>query len=226
MVGYATMSAREGQQGLDRQLDALRAAGCERVFKDRGSAATCDRRGLNACLQSLHRGDVLVVLGLDRLGRRTGELIGLVVELQSRGIAFCALNTAFDTTGPSGRAFLQIQAALAEMERNLIRERISEGIAAAQARGRQTGRPRVMTAEKLRCAQHLMADRGRSVSAICHELGDMPVSTLYHYLHADGSLKAPGRTLLGTQSRAGQNVRSGTAVDVAPVDVRRARAVA
>ena len=183
-------------------MDALREAGCERIFDDRGSGASADRPGLKACLDDLRRGDVLVVLDLDRLGRRAGELIRLVGELESRGVGFRALNTAFDTTTPAGRAFLQIQARFAEMERNLIRQRISEGIAAARARGRKGGRPRVMTPEKLRHAQHLMADRGRSIPAICRELGDLPASTLYHYLHADGSLKAPGRALLGTQARA------------------------
>ena len=101
-----------------------------------------------------------------------------------------------DTTTPAGRAFLQIQAAFAEMERNLIRQRVKEGIVAARARGRKGGRPRIMTADKLRYAQHLMADRSRSILAVCRELGDIPSSTLYHYLHADGSLKEPGRMLL------------------------------
>ena len=184
-------------------MDALRAVGCERVFDDRGSGAGADRPGLKACLDYLRRRDVLVVLDLDRLGRRAGELIRLVDELEGRGVGFRALNAAFDTTTPAGRAFLQIQAAFAEMERNLIRQRISEGIAAARARGRNGGRPRVMTPDKLRFAQHLMGDRERSIPAICRELGTLPASTLYHYLHADGSLKAPGRALLGTEKHAG-----------------------
>ena len=91
-----------------------------------------------------------------------------------------------------GRAFLQIQAAFAEMERNVIRQRVKEGLAAARARGRQGGRPRIMTAEKLRYAQHLMADPKRSIPSICLELGGLRPSTLYHYLHADGALKRPG----------------------------------
>lgn len=188
-IGYARVSTREAGQVFDRQMDALEAAGCERVFEDRGSGARADRPGLIACLDYLRRGDVLVVLDLDRLGRRAGELIRLVDELESRGVGFRALNAAFDTTTPAGRAFLQIQAAFAEMERNLIRQRISEGIAAARARGRKGGRPRLMTPERLRYAQHLMADQARSIPAICRELDDMPASTLYHYLHADGSLK-------------------------------------
>jgi DNA invertase Pin-like site-specific DNA recombinase len=200
LVGYARVSTREGQQVLDRQFDALNAAGCQRIYDDRGSGASTDRPGLKACLDYLRRGDVLVVLDLDRLGRLAGELIRLVDELEGRGVGFRALNASFDTTTPMGRAFLQIQAAFAEMERNVIRQRVKEGIAAARARGRKGGRPRLMTPERLRYAQHLMSDTSRSIPAICRELGEVPTSTLYHYLHADGTLKAPGVKLLGVEA--------------------------
>lgn len=196
LIGYARISTVEGAQILDRQLDALKATGCERIFEDRASGARNDRPGLAACLDFLRKGDVLVVLDLDRLGRLAAELIMLIDQLESRGIAFRALNAPMDTTTPSGRAFLQIQAAFAEMERNIIRQRVSEGLAAARARGRRGGRPRVMTPDKLRYARHLMADRARSIPEICKELGGIRSSTLYHYLHADGSLKAAGRELL------------------------------
>ena len=83
------------------------------------------------------------------------------------------------------------------MERSVIRQRVKEGIAAARARGRKGGRPRLMTPERLRYAQHLMANSSRSIPSICRELGDVPASTLYHYLHADGTLKGPGVRLLG-----------------------------
>ena len=94
------------------------------------------------------------MLDLDRLGRRTGELISLIDDLDGSGIRFRAINSPMDTTTPAGRAFLQIQAAFAEMERNTIRQRIREGVQAARARGRMGGRPRVMTPEKLHYAQH------------------------------------------------------------------------
>ena len=198
LVGYARVSTAEGRQVLDRQLDALNDAGCERVFEDHASGATSERPTLAACLDYLRRGDVLVVLDLDRLGRLAGELITLIDELGERGIGFRALNSPMDTTTPAGRAFLQIQAAFAEMERNVIRQRVREGVKAARARGRKGGRPRIMTAEKLRYAQSLMADRDRSIPEICRELGDLPTSTLYHYLHADGTLKHPGQRLLAS----------------------------
>ena len=136
------------------------------------------------------------MLDLYRLGRQAAELITLIDELEKKGIGFRALNSPMDTTTPAGRAFMQIQAAFAEMERNVIRQRIREGIKAARARGRNGGRPRVMTPEKLRYAQHLMADQTRSIAGICGELGDIPTSTLYHYLRADGVLKDPARRLL------------------------------
>jgi DNA invertase Pin-like site-specific DNA recombinase len=135
LIGYARISTAEGVQVLDRQLDALTLAGCERVFEDRASGAKADRPGLAACLDFLRTGDVLVVLDLDRLGRLAGELITLIDQLAARGIAFRALNAPMDTTTPTGRAFLQIQAAFAEMERNVIRQRVTEGLAAARARG-------------------------------------------------------------------------------------------
>lgn len=196
LIGYARISTIEGVQVLDRQLDALSAAGCERIFEDRASGAKADRPGLAACLDFLRKGDVLVVLDLDRLGRLAGELITLIDQLEGRGIAFRALNAPMDTTTPTGRAFLQIQAAFAEMERNIIRQRVKEGLAAARARGRKGGRPRIMTHDKLRYARHLMVDSKRSIPEICTELGGIRPSTLYHYLHADGSLKTAGRDLL------------------------------
>ena len=120
---------------------SLNGAGCERVFEDRASGAASNRPNLAACLDYLRQGDVLVVLDLDRLGRRAGELISLIDELDHRGIGFRALNSPMDTTEPAGRAFLQIQAAFAEMERNVIRQRIREGVKAARTRGAKAAAP-------------------------------------------------------------------------------------
>jgi DNA invertase Pin-like site-specific DNA recombinase len=139
---------------------------------------------------------VPVVLDLDRLGRFAGELIALIDRLAEREIAFHAINSPMDTTTPAGRAFLQIQTAFAETERNVIRQRVKEGLKAARARGRKGGRPRIMTVEKLRYAQHLRSDRARTIPSICKELGDLPASPLRHCVHADGTLKEPGRKLL------------------------------
>jgi DNA invertase Pin-like site-specific DNA recombinase len=137
LVGYARVFTKEDRQVFDRQVDALKAAGCTRIFDDRGIEANKERPGLRACLDYLSAKDTLVVLDLDRLGRLAGELIRLVDELQERGVAFRALNASFDTSTPVGRAFLQIQAAFAEMKRNVIKQRVREGVAAARARGRK-----------------------------------------------------------------------------------------
>ena len=200
LIGYARVSTSEGKQLLDRQVDALKEIGCERIFEDKASGSNSQRKGLDDCLNYLRKGDVLVVLDLDRLGRLASELIKLIDELAEKDIGFKAINSPMDTTTPAGRAFLQIQAAFAEMERNIIRQRVKEGIAAARARararGRKGGRPRIMTAEKLKYAQHLMADQTKSIPAICRELGDIPSSTLYHYVTAKGELKKAGVDLL------------------------------
>ena len=129
LIGYARISTSEAEQVLDRQLDALHAAGCERIFRDTASGAAAERPGLAACLDHLRRHDVL-----DRLGRLAHDLIALIDGLEKRGISFRALNSPMDTTTPAGRAFLQIQAAFAEMERNLLRQRV-RGAATAAAPG-------------------------------------------------------------------------------------------
>ena len=173
---------------------ALNTAGCERVAEDQASGAAADRPNLTACLDYRRRGDILVVLDLDRLGRRASELITLIDEFDQRGVGFRAINSPMDTTTPAGRAFLQIQAAFAEMERNVIRQRMREGVKAARAQGRPS---RIMPPEKLPYAQSLMADRTRSIPDICREARvGIPTSTRYHYLHADGTLKRPGQRRL------------------------------
>ena len=202
LIGYARVSTTEGKQLFDRQVDALTEIGCERIFEDKASGSNSQRKGLDDCLNYLRKGDVLVVLDLDRLGRLASDLIKLIDELAEKDIGFKAINSPMDTTTPAGRAFLQIQAAFAEMERNIIRQRVKEGIAAARARarGRKGGRPRIMTAEKLQYAQYLMQDQTKSIPAICRELGDIPSSTLYHYVTAKGELKKAGVDLLSKAS--------------------------
>ena len=158
LVGYARMLSREDRPVFDRQVDAFKAAGYELVCGNRGSGASTDRPRLKECLGYLRKGDVLVVLDLDRLGPLAGELIRLVDELQAKGVGFRALNASFDNAKFIGRAFLQIQAAFAGMERNVIRQRVREGVAAARTSWRKGGRPRLMTPEWLRHAKHLMRE--------------------------------------------------------------------
>ena len=108
-IGYARVSTSEGKQLLDRQVDALKEIGCERIFEDKASGSNSQRKGLDDCLNYLRKGDVLVVLDLDRLGRLASDLIKLIDELAEKDIGFKAINSPMDTTTPAGRAFLQIQ---------------------------------------------------------------------------------------------------------------------
>jgi DNA invertase Pin-like site-specific DNA recombinase len=147
LLGYARVSTTDQQPQL--QVDALTGAGCYRVFTETASGARADRPVLEQVLDQLRPGDTLVVWKLDRLGRSLRHLVDTVTGLAERGIGFRSLQEAIDTTTPGGKLVFHVFAALAEFERDLIRERTSAGLAAARVRGRHGGRPSVMTGDKL-----------------------------------------------------------------------------
>jgi len=155
LLGYARVSTTDQHPQL--QVDALQRAGCHRVFTETASGARPDRPTLTQLLDQLHPGDTLVVWKLDRLGRSLRHLVDAVTGLAERGIGFRSLQEAIDTTTPGGKLVFHVFAALAEFERDLIRERTAAGLAAARARGRQGGRPSVMTAHKVRVAGEMYA---------------------------------------------------------------------
>ena len=164
------MSTAEQDPAL--QLDALQRAGCVRVFTDRASGSREDRPQLLAVLDQLRVGDTLVVWRLDRLGRSLPHLIETVTALDERGVGFRSLSEAIDTTTAGGRLVFHLFGALAEFERQLIRDRTIAGLAAARARGRVGGRLRAMTAAKLRVARSMRAqDPPVSLGVIAAELG-------------------------------------------------------
>ncbi|KAF0139094.1 MAG: Resolvase/integrase [Stygiobacter sp.] len=169
LIGYARVSTEE--QNLDLQTDALKKAGCEKVFADKISGVKSERKGLNAALEMLRPGDVLMVWRLDRLGRSLKHLIELVGELEQKNIGFCSLTENIDSTTPGGKLVFHLFGALAEFERNLIRERTKAGLAAARARGRKSGRKNVMDEKKIRQAQALMTDPNNTITDICKTLG-------------------------------------------------------
>lgn len=173
-IGYARVSTDD--QNLDLQRDALGGAGCERLFTDTISGAKADRPGLAAALEFARAGDVLIVWRLDRLGRSTPDLIRQVGELRAKGIGFESLTEKIDASTATGRLVFHIFAALAEFERNLIRERTHAGLAAARARGRKGGR-RELDPEK-QAAIARMADQPPAV--VCKALG-ISRSTFYKY---------------------------------------------
>src|SRR5205823_4795640 len=180
-IGYARVSKHE--QNLDLQIDALKAAGCEKIFKDKISTLKEERKGLNEALAYLRPGDVLVVWKLDRLGRTLKQLIELVAMFNEKGIGFKSLKETIDTTSSTGKLVFHIFAALAEFERDIIHERTRAGLEAARARGRQGGRPKLQDIDPKRIAlvKSLYADRSRPVKEICETL-HIGRSTLYRYV--------------------------------------------
>ena len=155
LVGYARVSTAEQDTAL--QTDALRQAGCERIFEDTASGAKTDRPGLTDALAYLRKGDALVVWRLDRLGRSLPHLIETIADLEARGIGFRSLTENIDTTTAGGKLFFHVFGALAQFERDLIRERTKAGLDAARARGRKGGRKPVVTPEKRQRAKALVA---------------------------------------------------------------------
>lgn len=157
-IGYARVSTDE--QNLNLQRDALRAAGCGRIFEDHGvSGAAKVRPGLRQALRALRLGDTLVVWRLDRLGRSLPHLIEVIAGLHKCEIGLHSLREQIDTTSPAGRFYLHMLAALAEFERELIRERTLAGLEAARRRGAAIGRPRKMSAVMIASAKQMRAAR-------------------------------------------------------------------
>ncbi len=179
LVGYARVSTLE--QTLDLQRDALDRAGCERVFTDTISGSKAERPGLEQALHFLRSDDTLVVWRLDRLGRSLQHLIETVGQLQERGVGFRSLTESIDTTSSGGKLIFHVFGALAEFERELIRERTRAGLEAARARGRKGGRPRLLERRKVAMARALHADKSNSIEDICKTLR-VSRSTLYRYL--------------------------------------------
>ena len=200
LIGYARVSKADGGQTLDPQRDALIDAGVgvDAIYEDRASGKRDDRPGLDACLKALRSGDTLVVWTLDRLGRDLRHLLSVVQDLNDRGVGFRVLSgqgAQIDTTTPSGRLVFGMFAALAEFERELIRERTQAGLKAARARGRKGGRKFALTKAQVRLAQAAMANRDTSVAQLAAEIGVKPV-TLYRYVGPKGELRRNGKQVL------------------------------
>jgi len=178
LIGYARVSTDD--QKLDLQLDALAKAGVEadQVYRDKLSGARSDRPELEHAIKALRPGDTLVVWRLDRLGRNLKDLIEMIERIEKTGAGFRSLSEAMDTTTPGGRLIFHMMGALAEFERNLIRERTVAGLKAARLRGKVGGRPKKLDAKKLRAAVHLLTKTEMPVAEICEQIG-VSVTTLY-----------------------------------------------
>jgi len=185
-VGYARIST--GEQNLDMQMDALKAAGCEEIYHDEMSGAKAQRPGLQKGLEFVRSGDTLIVWRLDRLGRSIKDLIEKVESLKQRDIGFKSLHENIDTTTPSGKLQFHVFSALAEFERDLIRERTHAGLRAARARGIKGGRKREMTPDKVEMAARLMQDKSIPIKDICKTLR-VSKPTLYRYVGPGGEIR-------------------------------------
>ena len=180
IIGYARVSTFE--QILDLQRDALDAAGCKKIFTDTASGGRSDRPGLQQALDYVREGDVLVVWRLDRLGRSLKYLIEIMTTLNERGIGFKSLTEQIDTTTSGGKLIFHVFGALAEFERDVIRDRTQAGLIAARARGRMGGRPKKLgTGGKVAMAQALYDDQSHSIADICKTLG-ISRTTLCRYI--------------------------------------------
>jgi DNA invertase Pin-like site-specific DNA recombinase len=180
-IGYARVSRND--QILDRQLDELESAGCDRVFAEKASGSKeSTRPEFDLCLRTLRPDDRLVVTELSRLGRHTGELAKLDEALQERGVGLRILNLDLDTTTPSGKLIFSVIAAVAQMERELLIERTRSALATARAQGRVGGRRRAVTDKQIAKAQALY-DEHRFTMAEIARICETSPATLYRYLN-------------------------------------------
>ena len=165
-IGYARVSTDD--QNLDLQLDGLHRAGIadDHLYSDTASGKDAERKELAACLKALREGDTLVVWRLDRLGRSLPDLVRIVGELEQKGVSFESLTEKIETGSAAGKLVFHVFAALAEFERNLIRERTQAGLAAARARGRAGGRKPKLDTQQIREIKRLMSDPTIPVSQI------------------------------------------------------------
>jgi DNA invertase Pin-like site-specific DNA recombinase len=206
LLGYARVS--DSSQSHDLQMDALRAAGCERIFVETASGVRADRTELARLLEQARPGDQICVWRLDRLGRSLRHLIDLSEQLQQRGVALRSLTEAIDTSTPAGRFLFSLLGALASMEREIIVERTKAGLRASRLRGRLGGRPRALDQTKLTIAQTLMVNGNLSMAEIARQVGCAP-STLYRSLPGG---RRGSTTVAATVPDGRETVREMTAV--------------
>lgn len=193
-IGYARVSTDE--QTLDSQIEALTAAGCDRVITDQaqsGAKAAESRPGFAEVMNTLGDGDLLLVWKLDRVGRSIADLIHLLGVFGERGIEFRSLTDGIDTTTAGGRLVFHIMGALAEFERDLIQERTRAGLRAARKRGKRLGRPPVLSQAQIAHAKFMIETKGETVSAMAEILG-INRSTLQRSLNRSAKAKALGNS--------------------------------
>jgi DNA invertase Pin-like site-specific DNA recombinase len=185
LVGYARVSTQE--QNLDLQINALKEAGCQKIFTEKASGAQRDRPELIAAMNYIRPGeDVLVVWKLDRLARSLKQLIETVEKFETQKIGLLSLTESINTTTSGGRLIFHIFASLAEFERSIIRERTTAGLRAARENGRIGGRPSVLKGKDIAVARTLLQDPSITVEDVAKRMQVAP-STLYRYFQGGRS---------------------------------------
>ncbi|EHL31769.1 hypothetical protein LDG_5931 [Legionella drancourtii LLAP12] len=179
LIGYARVSTDD--QNLDLQHDALKNAGCEKFYDDHMSGNKINRPGLEAAIEYAREGDIIIVWRLDRLSRSLKDLIEMIALLDGKKIGIKSLHESIDTSSSSGKLIFHIFGALAEFERNLIRERTHAGLQAARARGKNGGRPKKLSIDKTKLAIQLYDGKQHSIKQICNLVG-VSKPTLYKYI--------------------------------------------
>lgn len=185
-IGYARVSTTD--QKLRSQIDALEGAGCEKIYKEKASGGKSDRIQLTKMIEQLRKGDQVVIYRMDRLARSVKQMIELAELFSEKGVALISLSDSIDTTTANGKFVFTVFAALAEMERNIIRERTKEGLKAARARGRFGGRPKGLSKAAMTKAiscKALYLEGKHTIPQICDQVG-VSRGTVYNYLRALG----------------------------------------
>lgn len=185
-IGYARISTRD--QSLELQVDALKEAGCEKIYQEIASGAKTARLVLDDLMRNLRAGDTLIIWKLDRLGRNLVHLRQIVEELKNREVTFISLSEEINTTTAQGMLFFNFFGMIAEFERGMIVERVNAGLRSARARGKLGGRPKGLSGnavDKAKVAESLYRDKSLSIRVICAQLG-IGLSTFYRYLRHQG----------------------------------------
>lgn len=178
-IGYARVSTDD--QNLDLQRDALKKAGCDAIYEETASGKNTSRPELEHCRKALREGDTLIVWRLDRLGRSLPDLVTIVSELENAGVSFESVTEKIETGSAAGKLIFHVFAALAEFERNIIRERTHAGLAAARARGRKGGRKAALNEKQVREIRLLLGDPENQVTDIAKRYG-VSRATIYKYV--------------------------------------------
>ncbi len=211
LIGYARVSTDDQDTRL--QIDALKRAGCEKIYEERASGSSTDRPELAKAVAHGRKGDIVVVWKLDRLGRSLPHLIDTVHSLEERKIGFRSLTDNIDTTTAGGRMIFHVMGALAQFERDLIRERTNAGLKAARERGNVGGRPRKLAEADLKFARSLMRDKSElwTWPAVATRLG-VSHMTLWRAMRRHPLQTETASSIRSLRSRRSQ-----------PMPVRRAR---